>query len=183
MGIHASLELILASCRETGYYDGMNTPQRLPPGPVKRYDRYFTIPINKLIFVELEKLKWRMQLDKTEVVRRLIDYFLTMPPESQDKIVKSFDTVYVSETQRLRDEAGRRKRKADFQSNRGEDLSVKIARHETGLKDKAKLDPVYKLKPRPIKSIQQFRDNYFPHDSKTPEAPLLNRLVKRSGLP
>lgn len=167
----------------------MNQPQRLPPGPVKRYDRYFTIPINKLIFIELEKLKWRLQLDKTEVVRRMMDYLLALPAEAQDKILKSFDKAYENETQKLRDEAGRRKRKAEYQSRSKEDLGVMIARHETGLQNKAKLDPVYKIKTRvkkdPIRSIQQFRDNYFPNAPEIKEAPspLLNRLVKRSGLP
>ena len=72
----------------------MNLPQRLPPGPAKRFDRYFTVPINATIFEALERLKWRTQLDKTEVVRRFVEYLLTLPPESQDKLLHSFDAVH-----------------------------------------------------------------------------------------
>lgn len=147
----------------------MNQPQRLPPGPVKRYDRYFTIPINKDIFIELEKLKWRIQLDKTEVMRRLLDYFLTLPPEAQDKMLKSFDTVYENETQRLRAMNGRNtKRKVAKRHQHKETAEARTVRLlEGSLSKLPEQPPMFKAHAGSV----------------FPEAPKIVRSIKRSGLP
>lgn len=69
----------------------MQRPSR-PPGPAKRFKRYFTIPITEAIKNGFEKVKWRARLDKTEVARRIMEYFLALPPEDQDKIIGGFDS-------------------------------------------------------------------------------------------
>lgn len=65
----------------------------LKPGPSKKFDRYFTTPITQIIHEQLEVVKWRTHIEKTEIMRRLFEYFLMLPPDSQDKILRSFDGV------------------------------------------------------------------------------------------
>lgn len=79
-------------------------------GPVKRFTGYFTIPITKHLYDALEKTKWATRLDKTEVARRVLEYFLTMHIDDQEKLLKSFDGVRKAEDDKIRTAAKRKKR-------------------------------------------------------------------------
>lgn len=83
---------------------------KLKTGPVKRYTGYFTIPITNHLYDALEKTKWATRLDKTEVARRVLEYFLTMHIDDQEKLLKSFDVVRKMEDDKIRTANKRKKR-------------------------------------------------------------------------
>jgi len=77
------------------------------PGVIRRFPAYFTIPVAEHVHSELGDLKHIHNLDKTEIARRIIDYFLLLPTDSQAKILDSFNAQREKEMQAIRRKAGR----------------------------------------------------------------------------
>lgn len=132
----------------------MNLPQRDPPGPIKKFERYFTIPVTQQLLEGLEKLKWRTQLDKTEVARRFLEYLLALPAESQDKLLESF-----KKQRQIERDALKEKRRA---------LRAK----------KNKVTGTYK---RSVGVVPEVKGE-LPQSEKI-VAPTVMRVIRRSGLP
>lgn len=64
-------------------------PVGRPPG--KTFPTFFITPITEEMARQLNDVKFNFRIDKTEFGRRLFQYFLDLPQDSQLQIIKSFD--------------------------------------------------------------------------------------------
>lgn len=137
------------------------------PRPL-RYTRYLNVPLTSELLAQLEDLKWRTKIDKSDAARRFIAYLLLLDPAAQDRILHSFDNVPEHRRGRLKVWKGKRGRKKKVDHSPPDRIvpNLHTERPKTSYHpDNAKLKPVTEnipLKPGIATAVHPSKENPKP---------------------